>query len=84
MGDVAKDFIRFVDALNTTKEEYAKRKKRLEKLETDFKSLNKPGLFNDAYPEMLIEINRRKLFNTAVTVEVDQINRVIEAETEER
>jgi hypothetical protein len=56
----------------------------VEKLVDDFKSLRQPEKFNEAYPFLLKEINRRRVFNTAMTAETDMLNKAIEIESQER
>ena len=63
------------------RELHQKQKKRVEKLVDDYKSLRQPEKFNEAYPILLKEINRRRVFNAAMTTETDMLNKAIDVET---
>lgn len=54
------------------------------KTRQDLKTLLKPGLFLQAYPKLLVEIERRNLFNKCVLGDTAAINKAILAEVVER
>jgi len=53
---------------------------RLQKLEDDFESLNKPKYFLDVYPLILKELNRRALFQETMETETAPLNEIIKCE----
>ena len=70
--------------MSNLSQELAELKTKLEKLEEDFESLNKPKYFLDAYPLILKELNRRALFETAMQTETVPLNELIKCEQLER
>lgn len=51
---------------------------------TDLKTLLKPQLFQEAYPKLLHEIERRNLFNLCIAADAATMNRAIAVEAQER
>ena len=54
------------------------------KANKDLKTLGKPSIFAKAYPHILREVNRRKLFNATVRQDISIINTVLKSEIAER
>ena len=48
------------------------------------KTLLKPAIFLQSYPKLLLEIERRNLFNKCMTADVASMNKAISAEAAER
>ena len=51
---------------------------------SDLQTLLKPSIFFKSYPKILTEINRRNIFNSCLTKDIEVVNSLISNEVGER